>query len=171
MPSLPRVGISECLLGHHVRYNGGHKRDPLLLDAFGEHVEWVPVCPEVEVGMGTPREAVRLVHRNGALRMLTIETGIDYTERMHEWSRRRIAQLAAADLDGYVLKSDSPSCGLEGIPLFEEGEGRTGRGLFAAALIEALPLLAVEDDRRLRHAQVRDAFVARVRKSRRVKDG
>jgi len=99
-----RIGISACLLGQEVRFDGGHKRDAFLTDVLGKHVEWVPVCPEVEVGMGTPRETLRLVRDNGITRMVTTGTGVDYTERMNTWSKRRVAELVRADLDGYVLK-------------------------------------------------------------------
>src|SRR5258708_7792245 len=107
-----RLGISACLLGDEVRYDGGHKRDPFLTTVLGPFVEWVKVCPEVEVGMGTPRESIRLVDQHGAIRMLTVKTGIDHTASMTAYSARKAKELAAEDLSGYVLKKDSPSCGM-----------------------------------------------------------
>ena len=106
-----RVGISSCLLGDLVRFDGGHKRNTYCADVLSETVEWVPVCPEVEVGMGTPREAVRLVGDTDQLRMIGSETGHDWTDEMNQYARIRVQELVQLDLDGYVLKSRSPSCG------------------------------------------------------------
>jgi uncharacterized protein YbgA (DUF1722 family)/uncharacterized protein YbbK (DUF523 family) len=166
-----RIGISACLLGQEVRFDGGHKRDAFLMDVLGKHVEWVPVCPEVEVGMGTPREALRLVRDDGITRMVTTRTGVDYTERMNTWSRRRVAELARADLDGYVLKKDSPSCGMERVKIFAGSgpAGRNGRGLFAGVLLAALPLLPVEEEGRLTDPPLRENFIERVFAYRRLK--
>jgi uncharacterized protein YbgA (DUF1722 family)/uncharacterized protein YbbK (DUF523 family) len=167
-----RIGISACLLGQEVRFDGGHKRDAFLTDVLGKHVEWVPVCPEVEVGMGTPRETLRLVRDNGTTRMVTTRTGVDYTERMNTWSKRRVGELARADLDGYVLKKDSPSCGMERVKIFA-GSGsasRYGRGLFASVLLAALPLLPVEEEGRLTDPSLRENFIERVFAYRRLKD-
>jgi uncharacterized protein YbbK (DUF523 family) len=152
----PRVGISRCLLGDAVRYDGGHKLDASLVETLGRAVEWVPVCPEVEVGMGTPREPIQLVtsaaggtsagHR---VRLVGVESGRDWTDDMDRWSRARVADLSRASLSGFVVKSRSPSCGLEG-------------GLFTQTLLRAMPDLPVEDEERLRDARVRDAFLERV---------
>src|SRR3954451_5005751 len=115
MSPLPkvRIGISACLLGREVRYNGGHKRDAFLTDTFGRYVDWVAVCPEVELGMGTPRPPIRLERAAGdpgEVRLVMPSTGEDYTGRMRAWAARRAGELAGLDLDGYVLKKDSPSC-------------------------------------------------------------
>ena len=173
MASKPiRIGISACLLGQEVRFDGGHKRDPFLTDVLGQYADWVPVCPEVEVGMGTPRETLRLVRAGPDVRMVTTRTGVDYTARMNGWARRRVAVLAREDLDGYVLKSDSPSCGMERVKVFS-GPGpaiRDGRGLFANVLLAALPLLPVEEEGRLRDPRLRDHFIERVFAYRRLKD-
>jgi uncharacterized protein YbgA (DUF1722 family)/uncharacterized protein YbbK (DUF523 family) len=171
-----RIGISSCLLGEQVRFDGGHKRDPFLTDALGAHVEWVPVCPEVEMGLGTPRETLRLVR--GApgepLRMLTTRTAIDHTEGMNVWSRKRLDELAhdEPDLCGYVLKKDSPSCGLLRVKTYH-GEGmpeRNGVGLFASALLRRMPLLPVEEEGRLNDPRLRENFIERVYSYRRMKD-
>src|SRR6478609_8425101 len=107
-PPRLRVGISACLLGQEVRYNGGHKRDAFLADTFGRYVEWVAVCPEVELGMGTPRPPIRLERRGdrngGEIRLVMPSTGEDLTAPMRAWAGRRAEDLAAMDLDGYVLK-------------------------------------------------------------------
>jgi uncharacterized protein YbbK (DUF523 family) len=160
-----RIGMSSCLLGDEVRFDGGHKRDPLLIDLFGPHVEWIRVCPEVEVGMGVPREPVNLVRGAGGVRMITVNTKVDYTDTMREWAARRAAALATLDLDGYVLKKDSPSCGMRGVKLYDAETGassREGIGLFASALIAACPELAIEDEGRLADPAIRTHFLERV---------
>jgi uncharacterized protein YbgA (DUF1722 family)/uncharacterized protein YbbK (DUF523 family) len=167
-----RVGISACLLGREVRYDGGHKRDRLLVETLGRFVEWVPVCPEVEAGFGTPREPMRLVRSDGRLRLVTVTTGIDLTDRMDSFARRRVGELAHERLCGYVLKKDSPSCGNERVKTFG-GRGRpsrSGRGLFATALHTALPLLPVEEEGRLADPRIRDNFVEQVFAYRRLLD-
>jgi uncharacterized protein YbgA (DUF1722 family)/uncharacterized protein YbbK (DUF523 family) len=165
-----RIGVSSCLLGQKVRFDGGHKRDAFLVDTFGPYVEWVPVCPEIEVGMGTPREAIHLVKRDGGVVLVGVKSGTDHTDRMREWSRRRVARLAGERLDGYVLKKDSPSCGMERVKLYDPqgSPTRTGRGLFAEALMEGLPLLPVEEEGRLSDPRLRDNFVERVFAHRRL---
>ena len=159
-----RVGISACLLGQQVRFDGGHKRDAFLTETFGRFVEWAPVCPEVECGFGTPREAMRLVRVEHGVRLLTIKTGIDLTAPMERFSRSRVSALAREDLSGYVLKKDSPSCGLERVKVYDRygTPARGGRGLFAAALVEAFPHLPVEEEGRLADPRLRDNFVERV---------
>ena len=160
----PRVGISACLLGDKVRYDGSDKRDAFLVDVLGQRVEWVRVCPEVEVGMGTPRETVHLVRENGRVRMKTTATAFDYTDIMARWAERRVGALADEHLSGYVLKKNSPSCGLEHVPIYDADGRRTeeGRGLFAEALIRRFPDLPMEDESRLSRPEIREAFVQRV---------
>ena len=148
----PRVGISRCLLGEAVRYDGGHKRQPLLLALLGPHVEWVPVCPEVELGMGTPREPIELVPRGTDVRMIGVTTQRDWTGEMRTYAGPRVDALRALDLAGYVFKAGSPSCNLHG-----------RRGLFAEAVLRAMPALAVADEGDLRDAAGCEAFLARVR--------
>ena len=159
-----RIGISACLLGQPVRFDGGHKRDAFLTETFGRFVEWVPVCPEIECGFGTPREAMRLVRVEHGVRLLTIKTGIDLTAPMERFSRSRTSALGGEDLSGYVLKKDSPSCGLERVKVYDRHgtPARGGRGLFAAALVEAFPHLPVEEEGRLADPRLRDNFVERV---------
>ncbi len=165
-----RIGVSSCLLGQKVRFDGGHKRDAFLVDTFGQHVEWVPVCPEVEVGMGTPREAIRLVRQDEGVCLVGVKSGADHTRAMREFARRRAEALAKEDLDGYILKKDSPSCGMERVKVYDPhgSPARTGRGLFAEALIERLPLLPVEEEGRLSDPRLRENFVERVFAHRRL---
>jgi len=161
-----RVGISACLLGERVRYDGGHKRDRFLTEVLAKHVEWVPVCPEVELGLGVPRPPMRLVRGRGATTRLVVEgTGEDLTARMRAYAAWRAHGLASLELDGYVLKSRSPSCGLSRVPVHdvEDASATVGRGLFAEALAAALPLVPMEDERRLARASVREHFVERLR--------
>jgi uncharacterized protein YbgA (DUF1722 family)/uncharacterized protein YbbK (DUF523 family) len=167
-----RLGISACLLGEKVRFDGGHKRDSFLVDTFGRYVEWVPVCPEEEAGFGTPRPAMRLVDHAGVIRLLVIKDQRDLTAPMRDYSAIRVEELAARDLDGYVLKKDSPSCGVSRVKVYA-GEGpaaRTGRGLFAEALCRRLPLLPVEEEGRLGDPRLRENFIERVFAYRRLRE-
>lgn len=160
-----RIGISACLLGEEVRYDGGHKRDSFLIDLFGPFVEWVPVCPEVEIGLGTPRPAMRLVRIGADTRMVTPETGADHTEAMREYAERRVRELMGERLSGYIFKKDSPSCGMEGVKLYpaEGGEPvREARGLFAETLLRLWPDLPVEEEGRLHDPLLRESFIARI---------
>ena len=155
-----------------MRYNAGHKRDDWLVDVLGPLVEWVAVCPEVEAGFGTPRETMQLVgNGSGGVALLTTETARDVTSTMRRFTDRRIDELAGANLDGYVFKADSPSCGVDGVPLSvlepmsadrAAGEASTGSGLFAAALMSRLPHLPVADEQRLADPDARERFVERV---------
>jgi uncharacterized protein YbgA (DUF1722 family)/uncharacterized protein YbbK (DUF523 family) len=163
-PPKVRIGISSCLLGQKVRYNGGHKRDDFLVGTFGPFVEWVAVCPEVEMGMGVPRPAIRLERIGGGVRLVMPSTRVDLTDAMREFSRARVEALAALDLDGYVLKKDSPSCGMERVRIYQ-GAGapsKDGRGLFAEVLLARLPHLPVEEEGRLNDPRLHESFVARV---------
>ena len=161
----PRIGVSACLLGDEVRFDGGHKRDSFLTEILSPHVEFVRVCPEVEVGMGTPRETLRLVRAAGGdIRMVTTRTAIDHTDAMKRWARRRLHQLEAENLSGYILKKDSPSCGMERVKVVG-GTGtpqRNGRGIFAEALMTAFPNLPIEEEGRLNDPLRRENFIERV---------
>lgn len=161
----PRIGISSCLLGQRVRYDGGHKKDAFLTQTFGRFVEWVAVCPEVEVGMGTPRESIRLVGSAAHPRLVGDRSGRDWTEPMQAYAKRRVGELSTMKLAGYVLKKDSPSCGMERVRVYP-GKGiaphRNGRGMFAQVLLEASPLLPIEEEGRLNDPKLRDNFIERV---------
>ena len=159
-----RIGISACLLGEPVRYDGGHKRDSFLVNVLGKVVTFVPVCPEVEVGMGTPRETLRLVRRADGLHTIAKESGADHTRAMREYAERRVAALQAMDLTGYILKKDSPSCGMEHVKVYDtkSAPSKSGQGLFAEALLRRCPLLPVEEEGRLQDARLRENFLERV---------
>ncbi len=159
-----RLGVSACLLGERVRHDGGHKRDRYLTDVLGAYVEWVPVCPEVELGLGVPRPTIRLEGTPDAPRLMEPTAGHDLTTAMTRFARRRARDLAALDLHGYVLKSKSPSCGMARVPVRGSGgrRSRRGRGTFASVLMDRLPLLPVEDEERLAGAAAREHFVERV---------
>lgn len=160
----PRLGISACLLGEEVRFDGRHKRDPFLADVLGARVEWVRVCPEVEVGMGTPREPLRLIRDGDRVRMMTTRTGVDHTAAMETWARSRVEGLVPEKLSGYVLKKDSPSCGMERVRIYDSSgmPAGEGRGLFAEALMRRFPGLPVEDEERLSDPHVRENFIQHV---------
>jgi uncharacterized protein YbgA (DUF1722 family)/uncharacterized protein YbbK (DUF523 family) len=167
-----RIGVSSCLLGASVRYDGGHKRDRFLTDVLARYVEFVPVCPELEAGMGVPRPPVRLVREGAEVRLRETASDRDHTARMHGFARRRVAALRGLDLCGYVLKRDSPSCGMERVKVYAPGGPgrREGRGLFAEALLAALPHLPVEEEGRLLDPALRENFVERVFAYRRLRD-
>ena len=160
----PRLGISQCLLGEQVRFDGGHKRDRFLTDMLGQCVEWVPVCPEVEAGLGTPREAMHLVGQPDAPRLLTIKTQKDHTPTLQKFCHRKIQELKSFELDGYVFKKDSPSCGIKQVRLYQHpsSPSRKGIGLFAQAFQTAFPLIPVEDEGRLNDAGIRENFIERI---------
>ena len=159
-----RLGISTCLLGEEVRYDGGHKLDRFLRDVLGEFVEYVPVCPEVEAGFDTPREAFRLVGEPDSPRFITAKTEVDYTDRMSSWSRNRVSDLATENLCGFVFKSRSPSSGMERVKVYTN-KGmpvKKGVGVFAKAFMERFPHLPVEEEGRLNDARLRENFIERI---------
>ena len=159
-----RLGISRCLLGEEVRFDGGHKRDNFLTEVLGRYVEWVPVCPEVEAGLGTPREAMKLVGDHQDPRLVTIKSGTDHTRALETMTTNRIEELNELDLSGYVFKKGSPSCGIERVRIYNEHEKlcRNGVGLFARAFIEQFPLIPVEEEGRLCDPTLRENFIERV---------
>lgn len=167
-----RVGISTCLLGQEVRWDAGHKRDRYLTDVLAPYFEWVPVCPEVEVGMGIPREPVRLVRgAEGGVRLLDPKGGKDWTGAMETWAHRRLRRLEDLELCGYVLKSRSPSCGMERVKVYP-AKGmpeKSGRGVFAAALLDRFGTLPVEEEGRLHDARLRENWIERVFAHRRLR--
>jgi uncharacterized protein YbgA (DUF1722 family)/uncharacterized protein YbbK (DUF523 family) len=150
------VGVSSCLLGEEVRFNGGHKRYRFLTDDLGPHVDWVPYCPEVSIGLGTPREPIRLTTDG---RLVNRGGSADHTDSM------TALPLPPRDLDGYVFKAKSPSCGIRAIPRYGQdglAAGQAGRGLYADRVLAAFPLLATEDEGRLNDAALREAFCERI---------
>jgi len=159
-----RIGISACLLGHNVRYDGGHRQDPYLTDTLSQYFQWVPVCPEVEAGLSTPRPTMRLESRDGEIRLITIVSREDLTARVRRYARSRVAALADEQLCGCLLKKNSPSCGMERVKVFEDQKAarRNGRGLYADALLTRYPNLPVEEEGRLHDPGLRDNWVTRV---------
>ena len=167
----PRVGISRCLLGDDVRYDGTNKRTAAV-EELASLVEWVSVCPEVEVGMGVPREPIELVRDTEGIpaggehvRLKGVQTSEDWTDRMHKWANARVAELSALGLSGFVLKARSPSCGPAGVLVYDKtmAPTRTGRGLFAEALATAMPDLPIADEEALEDRRVRERFLQEVR--------
>jgi uncharacterized protein YbgA (DUF1722 family)/uncharacterized protein YbbK (DUF523 family) len=156
MKDRPRIGASSCLLGEEVRFNGGHKRYRFLTDELGPHVDWVPYCPEVSIGLGTPREPIRLTADG---RLVNRDGTADHTQAMAG------LPLPSPGIDGYVFKAKSPSCGIRAIPKYA-ADGTAGdhggRGLYAARVLTAFPLLAVEDEGRLNDPGLRAAFTERI---------
>jgi uncharacterized protein YbgA (DUF1722 family)/uncharacterized protein YbbK (DUF523 family) len=159
-----RLGISRCLLGDEVRYDGGHKRDSFLVDVLGRYVEWVPVCPEVEAGMGIPREPIHLVADAGSPRLLTVRGQTDVTSMMTAFSEQKIRELQELELSGFVFKKGSPSCGIERVRIFNRRgmPARNGTGLFAHAFMEQFPLIPVEEEGRLCDPGLRENFIERM---------
>ena len=156
-----RLGVSTCLLGEKVRYDAGHKHDPWLTDTLGRYVEFVPVCPEVEMGLAVPREALRQTGDPQEPRLVTARSGIDYTERMQAWARQRVEELAREGLCGFIFKSKSPSSGMERVKVYDaRGVPRkSGVGLFARAFMARFPLLPVEEEGRLHDPKLRENFI------------
>ena len=146
-----KVGVSSCLLGEKVRWNGDHKQDRFVKDLLGQFFEWVPTCPEVEIGMGIPRETVQLAGDPSAPRMVGNKTGTDWTQRMNRYSKKRSSELSKMNLCGYIFKNRSPSCGIARIKVYGDDGNPTpnGRGLFAGAFMQQCTLVPVEDEGRL----------------------
>lgn len=159
-----KLGVSSCLLGNPVRYNGQHTLDRFLTDQLGQYVEWVPVCPEVECGLPVPRETMRLVGMPEAPRLVTTHSGIDHTAQMLTWIDKKLPELERENLCGFVFKSRSPSSGMQGVKIYtEQGmPSRQGSGLFAGAFMQSFPLLPVEDEGRLNDAGLRENFIERI---------
>jgi uncharacterized protein YbgA (DUF1722 family)/uncharacterized protein YbbK (DUF523 family) len=159
-----RIGISACLLGEKVRFDGGHKREAFIVDTLGQFFQWVPVCPELEIGLGTPRESLRLVGTPERPQLIAPRSQSDHTAAMQQYAAERLEALAALGLHGYILKKDSPSCGMARVRVYGQNGTmhRSGRGLFAAALMQRFPLLPVEEEGRLHDLQLRENFIERV---------
>lgn len=159
-----KLGISSCLLGRKVRYDGGHKLDHFLVDTLGKFVEWFPVCPEVESGLPVPREAMRLVGSPETPRLVTIHTGVDHTGLLSTWAQGKLSELENSGLCGFIFKSRSPSSGILNVKIYNESGGLSGKGsgIFGKAFTERFPLLPAEDDGRLNDPVIRENFIERV---------
>jgi uncharacterized protein YbgA (DUF1722 family)/uncharacterized protein YbbK (DUF523 family) len=156
-----KLGVSACLLGENVRYNGGHSRDPFITDTLSQYVEFFPVCPEVECGLSVPREAMRLVGDPECPRLITRNTKQDHSERMLKWCSQRVRNLEELDLYGFIFKKGSPSSGMERVKVYSDQgmPSNRGIGMFARAFMEHFPLLPVEEDGRLHDPKLRENFV------------
>jgi len=169
-----RIGISACILGQEVRFNGGHKLNGFIRDTFGQFVDFVPICPEVDIGLGVPRETLRLVKNPSGIRLVAPKSEADHTKKMKVYAKNKAAELATQDLCGFIVQKGSPSCGMERVKIYPPRAGvapaKNGRGLFTAALMERLPFLPVEEDGRLNDPALRENFVERVFAYRRLKD-
>ena len=159
-----RLGISQCLLGEDVRYDGGHKLDRFLRDTLGQYVEYVPVCPEVECGLPVPREAMRLVGDPDSPRLMTRKSAVDHTARMLRWAQKRVVELEKEGLCGFIFKSGSPSSGMERVRVYSEKgmPSKIGVGLFAGALMKRFNSLPVEEEGRLHDPVLRENFIERI---------
>ena len=160
-----RLGVSSCLLGEAVRYDGGHKRDHWVADRFGPMVDWVRVCPEEEAGLGTPREPIQLEAAHGGVRVRGVRTGSDRTDTLDDFARQRLDALDLPSLDGYVFKARSPSCGVTDVPVHDaEQRSRAidrARGRFVAALLQREPHLPVCDEDDVQVPERRRHFLER----------
>ena len=159
-----RLGVSKCLLGEKIRYDGGHKLDLFLVNTLGRYAEWVPVCPEVEIGLPIPRESLRLVGDPEAPRLVAEKSGHDYTDTMQAWARTRLEQLATLNLHGFVFKKNSPSSGLFRVRVYDQHgvPARVGTGIFPREVIKHFPLLPLEEEGRLHNMQLRENFIERI---------
>ncbi len=166
-----RLGVSRCLLGEAVRYDGAARESIRAWWPREARIAWIGVCPEVEVGMGVPREAVQLEDAEIAPRMRGVESRIDHTCDLHRWAGHRLTELGVDDLDGFVLKSRSPSCGLLDAELLQNGEVRAlVDGLFTAALRNAFPFLPLTTEARVENVKAREHFLRRAQLYRAYKD-
>lgn len=159
-----RIGISRCLLGDNVRYDGGHKRHPFITGTLGRHVQFVPVCPEVECGLPVPREPIRLSGEIDRPRLVTVRSGIDHSERMRNWAEKRLRELEGERLSGFIFKKSSPSCGMEGVKVFLDGSRfkRRGAGFFARAFMNCFPCIPAAEESDLEDQRLRGNFIERV---------
>jgi uncharacterized protein YbgA (DUF1722 family)/uncharacterized protein YbbK (DUF523 family) len=166
------IGISSCLLGNTVRYDGGHKWDRYVTDTLGAYFEWVPVCPEVEYGLPIPRESLRLIGDPASPRLVTTRTGVDHTDGMLRWADKKLKDLEQEDLCGFIFKSRSPSSGITGIKVYTSSgmPSHRGTGIFGGAFMRYFPLIPVIDDGRLHDPQLRENFIERVFVYQRWKD-
>lgn len=161
-----RLGVSSCLLGEKVRFDGGHKKNDFLLGSLSPYVDWVSVCPEVEIGLSVPRNVLHLEERDGQVSLIETKSAQDLTRLMQVYARKKISDLRSYNLSGYILKKNSPSCGMERVKLYSKdrkGPPRhNGQGLFAFALQVAFPFLPMEEEGRLSDPVLRENFIERI---------
>jgi uncharacterized protein YbgA (DUF1722 family)/uncharacterized protein YbbK (DUF523 family) len=156
-----KIGVSACLLGQKVRFDGGHKHDRFITDTLGQYLEFCPVCPEVEAGFPVPRESFRLVGDRENPRLKTVKTNVDHTDRMLKWAQSRVRELEKENLCGFIFKSKSPSSGMERVKVYSEKgiPEKTGVGMFARVFMDNFPLIPVEEEGRLHDPKLRENFI------------
>jgi len=159
-----KIGVSSCLLGNEVRFDGGHKHDRYITGTLGTFFEFVPVCPEVECGLSVPRESMRLVGEPESPRLITNKTGTDHTDKMNAWAQTKVELLAGENLCGFIFKSKSPSSGMERVKVYDKNNvpKAVGVGLFARAFMSRFPILPVEEEGRLHDLVLRENFIESV---------
>lgn len=159
-----KIGISSCLLGERVRYDGGHKLDMYLVNTLGKYADWIPVCPEVEYGLSVPREAMRLVGDPASPRLVTVKTSRDHTDGMLKWAKEKLKKFKNDAISGFIFKGRSPSSGIRGVKVYTDSgvSSEKGTGIFAGEFIRYFPLIPVEDDGRLQNPPIRENFIERV---------
>ena len=164
MDQIIKIGVSSCLLGKEVRYNGGHSHDRYVTGTLGQHFTFVDVCPEVEAGFGIPRETLRLVGDPDAPRLMTTKTKKDFTDQMQNWAKRRVIELEKEDLCGFIFKKGSPSSGMERVRVYSDSgmPSNRGSGMFARAFMDHFPLIPTEEDGRLNDSTLRENFIERI---------
>jgi uncharacterized protein YbgA (DUF1722 family)/uncharacterized protein YbbK (DUF523 family) len=167
-----KMGISACLLGEKVRYDGGHQHDRYLTDTLGQYFNYVPVCPEVEYGLPTPREAMHLTGTPASARLVTIKAGVDHTDGMLKWANLKLNKLESEGLCGFIFKSKSPSSGMKAVKVYGPSgiPVNKGVGIFAGSFMKRFPILPVEEDGRLHDPALRENFIERVFVYRRWRD-
>lgn len=165
------IGVSSCLLGEPVRYDGGHKQDRYITDVLGQYFRFLPVCPEVGCGLSIPRESMRLEGDSAHPRLITGRSRVDLTDQMLAFCTAKMTELEEADLCGFIFKKDSPSSGLFRVKVYNQGSAvKNGRGLFAAAVARRFPLLPMEEEGRLNDPPLRENFIERIFSYRRWKN-
>jgi uncharacterized protein YbgA (DUF1722 family)/uncharacterized protein YbbK (DUF523 family) len=164
MDQIIKIGVSSCLLGKEVRYNGGHSHDQYVTGTLGQHFTFVDVCPEVEAGFGIPRETLRLVGDPDAPRLMTTKTKKDFTDQMQNWAKGRVTELEKEDLCGFIFKKGSPSSGMERVRVYSDSgmPSNRGSGMFARAFMDHFPLIPTEEDGRLNDSTLRENFIERI---------
>ena len=158
------IGVSSCLLGNEVRYDGGHKHDRYITETLGRYLSFVPVCPEVECGLPIPREAMRLVGEVDRPQLVTNKTGVDHTDRMLTWARKKVVELEKENLCGFIFKNRSPSSGMERVKVYDGNNvpRAVGVGIFARAFKDHFPLLPTEEEGRLHDPLLRENFIEQI---------
>ncbi|MEZ8140462.1 hypothetical protein A1OO_14185 [Enterovibrio norvegicus FF-33] len=164
-----KLGVSACVIGDNVRFDSGHKRNQFICEQLSPFIEFVPVCPEVGIGLPVPRPTIRLLDRGDEIGIRLVETknaDVDHTEKMEAFSRKKADHLATMDLCGYVVCAKSPTCGMERVKVYRENgyvsAEKIGVGLYTKQLMKRMPWLPIEEDGRLHDPVLRENFVFRI---------